>query len=73
MRLVFRTGLLFLILGGGILGLARAQTFPVTYGVVYRPSGVRYLVLKSPHFDMIFQEGAEAEAREAAAILEAEP
>ncbi len=61
-----------LILGGGILGLARAQTFPVTYGVVYRPPGVRYLVLKSPHFEMIFQEGAEAEAREAAAILEAE-
>ncbi len=61
-----------LILGGGILGLARAQTFPVVYNVVYRPPGARYLVLKSPHFDVIFQEGAEAEAREAAAILEAE-
>lgn len=58
--------------GGGILGLARAQSFPVVYNVVYRPADARYLVLKSPHFDVIFEEGAEAEAREAAAVLEGE-
>ena len=72
MRLVFRTGLFFLILGSLVLGTARAQTFPVVYNTIYRPLDVRYLVLKSPHFDLIFEEGAEAEAREAAAILEAE-
>ena len=71
MRLVLRTGLFVLILGG-IVGRAEAQTFPVAYDVVYRPPGVRYYVLKSPHFDLIFEEGAEAEAREAAGILEAE-
>ena len=42
------------------------------YGTVYRPSGATYQVFKSPHFDVIFQDGAEADAREAAAILEAE-
>ena len=55
-----------------ILGSVQAQVLPLFYGTVYRPSGVQYQVLKSPHFDVIFQEGAEADAREAAAILEAE-
>lgn len=50
-------------------GSAGAQTFSV-YDVLYRPPDTRYLVLKSPHFDVIFQEGLEDEAREAAAILE---
>lgn len=41
------------------------------YGVVPRPSGVRYEVLPSPHFDVIFQQGQEAEARALAGTLEA--
>ena len=47
---------------------AQAQSF--LYGTVYRPPDVRYLVLESSHFDIIFQEGLGEEAREMAAILE---
>ncbi len=45
---------------------------PLFYDVDYRPPGVRYHVFESSNFEVIFQEGAEADAREAAAILEAE-
>lgn len=46
-----------------------AQVIPV-YSVTYRPPGVSYLVMRSAHFDVIYQEGAEAQARELAASLE---
>ena len=41
------------------------------YNVIYRPPDARYLVLESPHFDVVFQDGLDEEAREMAAILEA--
>ncbi|MBO6576235.1 MAG: PD40 domain-containing protein [Rhodothermales bacterium] len=47
-----------------------AQVIPV-YSVVYRPPGVNYLVMRSAHFDVIYQEGTEEQAREMAAVLEA--
>ena len=42
------------------------------YQPVPRPPGIRYQVLESEHFQIIFQQGAEPEAREAAAVLEYE-
>ena len=72
MRLVLRAGCFVLALSGCLPGAVQAQVLPLFYGTVYRPPGVRYQVFKSPHFDVIFQEGAEADAREAAGILEAE-
>ena len=42
------------------------------YAPAPRPPGIRYLVLESEHFQVIFQEGAESVAREAAALLEGE-
>ncbi len=71
MRFVLRCGSLFLLLALCIPGAARAQSFPV-YEVLYRPPEARYFVLKSRHFDVIFQEDAAQEARETAALLEAE-
>lgn len=47
----------------------RAQAFPVYTGQ-YRPADAEYRVLETPHFDLVFDASAEAEAREAAAILE---
>ena len=52
-----------------VLRTASAQ---LLYDTARRPPGIAYHVLKSDHFDIIFQAGSEAEAREAAAILEAE-
>jgi len=40
------------------------------YEPVPRPLGVRYEILETEHFQVIFQQEAEAEARQAAAILE---
>ncbi|RMH69277.1 MAG: hypothetical protein D6685_01435 [Bacteroidetes bacterium] len=57
-----------LLLVAAIVLPLRAQV-PI-YDVLYRPPGVDYRVLRSPHFDIIFQVGLEAEAREAAAVLE---
>ena len=37
-----------------------------------RPPGIQYQVLSTRHFEIIFQEGAEREAREAAALLESD-
>ncbi len=50
----------------------QAQTVPLVYEVTYRPPGLEYRVLRLPHFDVIFESGAEPAAREAAAILESE-
>jgi len=72
MRSLLRTGLLSLAVGCSLLGRAHAQSFPLAYDVVYRPAGTRYQVLTSRHFQVIFQDGAETEARDLAAILEAE-
>ncbi|GIV59234.1 MAG: hypothetical protein KatS3mg043_0323 [Rhodothermaceae bacterium] len=47
----------------------QAQGF--VYNVVYRPPEARYFVLETPHFEVIYEEGAGAEARETAARLEA--
>ena len=49
-----------------------AQDLPLVYGTVWRPSGIDWDVLRSPHFDVIYHLGWEAEAREAAAVLESE-
>ena len=49
----------------------RAQSLPA-YDTVYRPSEAAYQVLESPHFEVIFEAGYEAAARETAAILEAD-
>ena len=60
----------------GLCGAAHAQNdIPASnqlYEPARRPPGVAYDVLKSPHFDLIFQRGTEREAREAAALLESE-
>ncbi|BBM72372.1 PD40 domain-containing protein [Rhodothermus marinus] len=61
-----RAALLFTLFWGVVEG-AHAQW----YGVTYRPPGVHYRVLRSPHFELIYQQGREAEARAAAALLEA--
>jgi hypothetical protein len=50
---------------------AQAQTDDSIYDVVHRPPGLRYMVLATPHFEIIFQEGLEEEAREAAHWMEA--
>ena len=70
MCLLLRTSALFMVLCW-MTGSLWAQTFSV-YDVLYRPPSARYLVLESPHFDVIFQEGLADEGREAAAILEAQ-
>lgn len=70
MRLLLHTLAVVVVLCG-ITGPLWAQTFSV-YDVLYRPPSARYLVLESPHFDVIYQEGLGEEAREAAAILEAQ-
>jgi WD40-like Beta Propeller Repeat len=61
----------FLLLGMASVSCldAQAQVIPV-YSAVYRPPGVRYLVMRSAHFDVIYQEGTEDQARELAAVLE---
>ncbi len=46
---------------------AAAQTF---YGTTYRPPDVAYSVLETDHFEVVFQDGFEDEARESAEILE---
>ena len=51
---------------------AHGQFAPLAYEVVYRPPGLEYRVLRSAHFDVIFEGDAEALARETAAVLEAE-
>ncbi len=51
---------------------AYGQYAPLAYEVVYRPPGLAYRVLRSPHFDVIFEGDAESLARETAAILESE-
>ena len=62
---------LCLLLAGSLLH-AQVPEVDRLYEPVPRPPGVRYQVLTSPHFQIIFQRGAEAEAREAAALLEQE-
>ncbi len=67
-----RWTVLFLLLAGSFYGLAErsvAQGF--VYPVFYRPPEARYFVLDTPHFEIIYEAGAEAEARETAARLEA--
>ncbi len=51
---------------------AAAQDLPLVYGTVWRPSEIGWHVLRSPHFDVIYNSGWEQEAREAAAVLESE-
>lgn len=63
LRVVLLLGLLFEIAAGR----AQAQW----YVVAYRPLGVHYRVLRSPHFELIYPHGREAEAQAAAALLEA--
>lgn len=46
-----------------------AQT-PTLYDVEYRPMSAQYLTFSTRHFDIIYQEGFEAEARELAWRLE---
>lgn len=46
-----------------------AQEFPA-YDIIYRPPSAQYSVLKTPHFDIIFERGLEQQARETAEILE---
>ena len=53
-----------------ISGPAFAQE--TVYSTVYRPSDVRYEVLRSPHFDIIYQVGSRHEAVETAHVLERE-
>ncbi|MFT5513956.1 MAG: hypothetical protein ACI80V_000057 [Rhodothermales bacterium] len=48
---------------------ADAQVVPV-YSIAFRPPGVNYLVMRSRHFDVIYQDGTEDQARELAAVLE---
>lgn len=64
-----RIGFLLIVLITGGLALPLQAQVPI-YDVLYRPPGTDYLVLRSPHFDIIFQEGLEDEAQEAAAVLE---
>ncbi|HET6566326.1 MAG TPA: hypothetical protein VFG50_00065, partial [Rhodothermales bacterium] len=40
------------------------------YGTIYRPPGISYRVLTTPHFEVIFQRGFEQDARELGASLE---
>ncbi len=56
----------------GVSGYAQVPTLTRLYEPAARPPGVRYQVLESKHFQIIFQQGAESEAREAAALLEGE-
>ncbi len=56
-----------LMLLGSMVEPVRAQW----YGITYRPLGVHYRVLRSPHFELIYQVGREKEARQTAALLEA--
>ncbi len=44
---------------------------PGLYDVLYRPPEATYRVAETPHFDMIYQVGAERETRLMAGILEA--
>ncbi len=73
--------LLRLACGAAVAGAFAASAFvaaaygqyaPLAYEVIYRPAGLAYRVLRSPHFDVIFEGDAELLARETAAILEAE-
>lgn len=57
-----------LVLLPWMAGLVGAQT-PL-YPVQYRP--VRYETFRTTHFDLIYEQGAQAEAEETAALLEAE-
>jgi len=54
-----------------LLGSTAAGVRAQWYGVTYRPPGAHYRVLRSPHFELIYQQGRESEARVAAALLEA--
>ncbi|NNE70423.1 MAG: hypothetical protein HKN29_08695, partial [Rhodothermales bacterium] len=67
--LIRQTSALLLILTCFAAAAVSAQVIPV-YDVVYRPPGVDYLVMRSAHFDIIYQEGTEGQARELAATLE---
>lgn len=73
MTLSLRIGLLFVIVcvgGGSGAAWAQGPVEPGAYGGLYRPPGVEYRVTKSPHFDLIYQEGAYDMARRTAAALE---
>ena len=50
----------------------KAQLQYLVYEPAVRPAGIRYLVHKTPHFDVIFESGRVLEAVEAAEILERE-
>ncbi|MEM1126144.1 MAG: hypothetical protein AAGI71_05780 [Bacteroidota bacterium] len=58
------------LLGLLLVGTVQAQSV-LLYEPVYRPLGTQYLVFPSAHFDVIYEAGLEAEAREMAFVLEA--
>ena len=53
-------------------GAARGQSTVRIYDTVYRPLGVDYQVVETPHFTLVYEGGAESLVREVAAILESE-
>ncbi len=73
MRLVGWMVVLGLLAGVGSNVVWAQDAGPVgagAYGGVYRPDAVEYRVVKSDHFDLIYQEGAWDMARRTAAALE---
>ena len=48
---------------------ASAQVVPL-YDVIYRPPGLKYLVLRGDHFDIIFERGLREQASETLFVLE---
>ena len=70
-RLVVCGCVLLVWMMGPALGWGQgAVNRPGLYDVLYRPPGVTYRVAETPHFDMIYQVGAERETRLMAGILE---
>ena len=59
---------LALLFFGLLNGTSYAQFFQ--YDVVYRPPSATYLLLRTTHFDIIYEAGFASEAAQAAAILE---
>ncbi|MFW5955460.1 MAG: TolB family protein [Rhodothermales bacterium] len=56
--------LIVLLVAGNVYGQ------PILYEVAYRPSGARFLVYETPHFDLIYQRGFEREAYDLGTVLE---
>ena len=61
-----------LIMGLAVSSPVLAQYQYIRYEPAVRPPGTQYLVHRTPHFEIIFEAGAEVEALEAARILEGE-